>query len=116
MTEARLAQWVAEEFGNRILRACAWKAAATSVLAGRFATEHHLLIAVEGAEQLFDPLPLLMTVYIAAPEMQRSGNLMLKQRMDRPAAAALLANMDQEQSTYASRAPDAPLPTARSSM
>ncbi len=98
VTEARLAQWVAEEFGNRILPARAWKAAATSVLA-RFATEHHLLIAVEGAEQLFDPLPLLMTVYIAAPEMQRSGNLMLKQRMDRPAAAALLANMDQEQST-----------------
>src|SRR5208282_6363741 len=78
VTEARLAQWVTEEFGSRILPARAWKAAATSVLA-RFATEHHLLIAVEGAERLFGPLPLLMTVYITAPKMMRSGHLMLEQ-------------------------------------
>src|SRR5262249_11342317 len=95
VTEARLAQWVTEEFGNRILPARAWKAAAASVLA-RFATEHHLLIAVEGAERLFDPLPLLMTVYIAAPKLARSGHLMLEERPDRPAARALLANLEQE--------------------
>jgi hypothetical protein len=97
VTEARLAQWIAEEFGSGSLPARAWKAAATSVLA-RFATEHHLLIAVEGAEHLFDSLPLLMTVYIAAPEMARSGHLMLKQRLEKPAAVALLAKLDQEQS------------------
>jgi hypothetical protein len=111
VTEARLAQWVTEEFGSRILPARAWKAAATSVLA-RFATEHHLLIAVEGAEHLFDPLPLprfdplppltfnplplLMTVYIAAPKMLRSGHLMLEQRLEKPAALALLAKLEQE--------------------
>ncbi len=105
VTEARLAQWVTEEFGGRILPARAWKAAATSVLA-RFATEHHLLIAVEGAEHLFDPLPLrmfdplplLMTVYIAAPKMMRSGHLMLEQRLEKPAALALLAKLEQERS------------------
>ena len=97
VTEARLAQWVTEEFGGRILPARAWKAAATSVLA-RFATEHHLLIAVEGAERLFDPLPLLMTVYIAAPKMMRSGHLMLEQRLEKPAALALLAKLEQERS------------------
>ena len=75
VTEACLAQWVTEEFGNRIYPR-AWKAAATSV--SRFvATEHHLSIAVEGAERLFDPLPLLMTVYIASPKLLRSGHLMI---------------------------------------
>ena len=97
VTEARLAQWVTEEFGNRILPARAWKAAATSVLA-RFATEHHLLIAVEGAERLFDPLPLLMTVYIASPKLLRSGHLMIEQRLEKPAALAALAKLEQERS------------------
>jgi hypothetical protein len=100
VTETRLAQWIAEEFGDRIIPGRAWKAAATSVLA-RFATEHHLLIAVEGAEQLFDPLvfdpmPLLMTVHIAAPEARRSGHLMLEQRLEKPEALALLAKLEQE--------------------
>src|ERR1017187_10660702 len=105
VTEARLAQWVTEEFGNRVMPARAWKAATTSVLA-RFATEHHLLISVEGAEHLFDPLalrmfdprPLLMTVYIAAPKMMRSGRLMLEQHLEKPAALALLAKLEQERS------------------
>lgn len=105
VTEARLAEWVTEEFGSRVLPARAWKAAATSVLA-RFATEHHLLIAVEGAERLFDPLalpmfdplPLLMTVYVAAPKMLRSGHLMLEQHLEKPAALALLAKLEQERS------------------
>ena len=94
VTEARLAQWITEEFGIRILPSRAWKAAATSVLA-RFATEHHLLIAVEGAERLFDPLPLLMTVHIAAPQARRSGHLMIEQRLEKSAALALLAKLEQ---------------------
>ena len=100
VTENRLAQWMAEEFGDGIIPARAWKAAATSVLA-RFATEHHLLIAVEGAEQLFDPLvfepqPVLMTVHIAAPVARRGGHLMLEQRLEKAEALALLAKLEQE--------------------
>ena len=95
VTESRLAQSMAEEFGDRIIPARAWKAAATSILA-RFATEQHLLIAVEGAEQLFDPLPVLMTVYIAAPVARRGGHLMLEQRLEKAEALALLAKLELE--------------------
>src|SRR5258708_27421081 len=95
VTETRLAQWMTEEFGARIIPARAWKAAASSVLA-RFATEHHLLISAEGAERLFDPMPLLMTVHIAAPEARRGGHLMLEQRLEKPEALALLAKLEQE--------------------
>ena len=95
VTENRLAQSIAEEFGDRIIPARAWKAAATSVLA-RFATERHLLIAAEGAEQLFDPIPALMTVHVTSPAARRGGYLMLEQRLEKSEALALLARLEQE--------------------
>jgi hypothetical protein len=95
VNESRLAQWMAEEFGDRIIPARAWKAAATSVLA-RFATEHHLVIAVEGAEQLFDSLPSLMTAQITSPEARRCGFLMLERRVEKAEAVTQLAKLEQE--------------------
>src|SRR5271167_4673786 len=73
VTEARLAQWMSEEFGDAKIPAKAWKPAAVSILT-RMATEHHLVIAVTGAESLFNALPMLLRAEITAPEARRAGN------------------------------------------
>lgn len=94
VTEARLAQWMTEEMGEAPPEK-AWKPAAVSILA-RMATEHHLVVAVAGAESLFPPLPMLLRANIQAPEARRAGNVMVDQRVERPAALKTLRDMDQE--------------------
>jgi hypothetical protein len=93
VTEARLAQWMTDEFGEAKIPPRAWKPAAVSILT-RMATEHHLVIAVAGAESLFNPLPMLLRARIVAPEQRRAGNVMLDQRLERPAARQMLADLD----------------------
>ena len=95
VTEARLAQWIIEEFGQRQVPEKAWKPAAASILT-RMATEHHLVIAIAGAESLFNALPMLLRAGIVAPEARRAGNVMIDQRLERPAALKMLADLDQE--------------------
>ena len=95
VTEARLAQWMAEEFGDATIPGRAWKPAASAVLT-RLATEHHLVVAVDGAEHLFPPLPLLLRARILAPDTQRAGNLMLDERLEKPEALARLREQDDE--------------------
>ncbi|MGH9592584.1 MAG: hypothetical protein ACRD5L_05795, partial [Bryobacteraceae bacterium] len=70
VTDARLTQWIAEEFGDTPVPPRAWAPAAVSILA-RMATEHHLVIALAGAESLFPPLPLLLRAGIVASEARR---------------------------------------------
>ncbi|HVO98535.1 MAG TPA: hypothetical protein VMT15_10740 [Bryobacteraceae bacterium] len=94
VTEARLAQWMKEEIGEAPPEK-AWKPAAVSILA-RMATEHHLVVAVAGAESLFPPLPMLLRATIVAPEARRAGNVMIDQRLERPAALKMLDEMDRE--------------------
>src|SRR5208282_4404650 len=95
VTEARLAQWMAEEFGDAKIPDKAWKPAAVSILT-RIMTEHHLVIAIAGAESLFNALPMLLRAGIVAPEARRAGNVMVDQRLERPAALKTLAELDQE--------------------
>jgi hypothetical protein len=95
VTEARLAQWITEEFGQTPVPERAWKPAAASILT-RMATEHHLVIAIAGAESLFNALPMLLRAGIVAPEARRAGNVMIDQRLERPAALKMLADLDQE--------------------
>jgi hypothetical protein len=95
VTEARLAQWMTEEFGDATIPEKAWKPAAVSILT-RLATEHHLVIAIAGAESLFNALPMLLRAGITAPEARRAGNVMIDQRLERPAALKILAELDQE--------------------
>jgi hypothetical protein len=95
VTEARLAQWITEEFGLTPVPEKAWKPAAASILT-RMATEHHLVIAIAGAESLFNALPMLLRAGIVAPEARRAGNVMIDQRLERPAALKMLADLDQE--------------------
>lgn len=93
VTESRLAQWMAEEFGDATVPPRAWPPAAVSVLA-RLAREHHLVVAVENSEELFQPMPSLARVRVEAPHAQRLGNVMLDLRLEKGEAAAHLAELD----------------------
>jgi len=90
-----LAQWMAEEFGDATISSRAWRPATTAVLT-RLATEHHLVVAIDGAEHLFPPLPLLLRARILAPDTQRVGHLMLDERLEKPEAQARLRELDAE--------------------
>jgi hypothetical protein len=93
VTESRLAQWISEEFGEVDIPDRAWPLAVVSILS-RMATEHHLVVALAGAESLFRPMPMLLRAGVLAPEARRVGNLMLDQRLERPAARKVLGEMD----------------------
>ena len=95
VTESKLAQWMSEEFGDQKIPEKAWKPAAISILA-RMAMQHHLVIAVEGSESLFKSLPMQLRAGITAPEARRAGNVMLDQRVERPAALKILTDLDNE--------------------
>jgi Cytidylate kinase-like family len=95
VTESRLSQWMAEEFGEAPVPDRAWRPAAVSILA-RLAMEHHLVICLWGAESLFPPSPFTLRAGIVASEARRIGNVMLDQRLERPEAKAALARMDRE--------------------
>lgn len=93
VTESRLASWMSEEFGDAPVPDRAWKPAVISILT-RMAAAHHLVVAIAGAELLFASLPIVFRAGIVAPESRRIGNLMLDQRVDRPAARKMLADLD----------------------
>jgi hypoxanthine phosphoribosyltransferase len=95
VTESRIVSWIAQEFGDAAIQEKAWKPAAVSILT-RMATEHHLVIALTGSEALFNPLPLMLRAGIVAPEARRAGNVMVDQRLERPAALETLATLDAE--------------------
>jgi len=95
VTETRLQQWMIEEFGETPIPDRAWKPAVVSILA-RIAAQHHLVVALPGAEALFTPFPMLLRAGVVAPEARRIGNVMLDQRLERPAARELLTEQDLE--------------------
>ena len=95
VTETRLEQWISQEFASTPIPDRAWRQAAVSILA-RMATEHHLVIAITGAESLFAPIPMLLRAGVVAPSARRIGNVMLDQRLDRPAAQQALGALDAE--------------------
>jgi hypothetical protein len=95
VTETRMAQWMAEEFGETAVSAKAWRPAVISILA-RIATERHLVVALTGAEALFGAMPSVLRATIVAPEPRRAGNVMLDQRLERPEAQKLLDELDSD--------------------
>src|ERR1700722_13474869 len=70
VTETRMSHWMAEEFGERLIPAKAWRPAALSILA-RMGTEHDLVVALPGAETLFEPMPILLRAYVMSAGMAR---------------------------------------------
>ncbi len=96
VTESRLRGIFAQEFGESVeVPDKAYASAAISVVA-RLATEHHLVLASEGAELLFRDFPGLLRVFVVAPEPRRLGTLMLENRLERKAARALLSRLEGE--------------------
>jgi hypothetical protein len=95
VTESRVEQWISQEFGSTPIPDRAWRQAVASILA-RMATEHHLVIAITGAESLFAPMPMLLRGGVVAPSARRIGNVMVDQRLDRPAAQKELGALDAE--------------------
>ena len=95
VAESRMAQWISEEFGAAEIPARAWRPAIASIVA-RMATEHHLVVALPGAEALFDPMPQLLRAGVVASEVRRRGNVMLDRQLERPAANAELAKLDDD--------------------
>jgi hypothetical protein len=93
IAESRLDAWMRQEFGEAPVPDRAWRPAVVSILA-RMAVSDHLVIAIEGAESLFGSLPILFRSGIVAPAARRIGNLMVDQRLERPAARALLNQLE----------------------
>jgi hypothetical protein len=93
VSEARLAQWMTEEFGSSVIPARMWLPAAATVLA-RLSKEHHLAIAVEASEMLFPAMRQLLRARITATAAYRIGNIMLDERLENTQAAARLRELD----------------------
>ena len=93
VTESKLDQWIAEEFGDAAIPPRAWRSAALLILS-RMATERHLVIAANGAEYLFGAVPFAFRIHVASTQAQRAGNIMLEERLEKPLAQARLQEVD----------------------
>jgi cytidylate kinase len=103
VTDSRLRGMIDQEFGGEAsIPDKAFPDAVLSLVA-RLATEHHLVVATEGAELLFQSLPGVLRIQVVAPESRRLGTLMLEHRLDRPAARALLRDLERQQKDYRKR-------------
>jgi hypothetical protein len=96
ISETRLGQLLAEEFGEAEVPDRAWRPAVSSVVA-RLGAQHHLVVALPGSESLLPPMPWLLRAGIVASQARRAGNLMLDRRMGRREATATLEEMDEEE-------------------
>ena len=94
VTPSRVRSLIEQEFGvDHPIPAKAFADALASIVA-RLAMEHHLMLAIDGAELLVRRFPGMLRIYITAPESVRVGNVMLDRRLDRPAAKEALWEME----------------------
>ena len=66
-------------------------------IVARLATSLHLVLCGDGLEMLSKLLPGLLRVHIVAPDSVRVGNIMLDERLDRPAARQLIRILEEQQ-------------------
>jgi cytidylate kinase len=66
-------------------------------IVARLATSLHLVLCGDGLEMLSKLLPGLLRVHIVAPDSVRVGNIMLDERLDRPAARQLIRTIEEQQ-------------------
>jgi cytidylate kinase len=97
VTASRIASLVEKEFAPlATVPDKAYLDLVASIVA-RLATAHHLLICGDGLELLSKQLPGMLRVNIVAPDSVRVGNIMLDERLERPAARQLIRAMEERQ-------------------
>lgn len=97
VTASRIASAVEKEFAPlSTVPEKAYLDLVASIVA-RLATTHHLVICGDGMELLFKQLPGMLRVNIVAPDSVRVGNIMLDERLDRPAARQSIRAMEERQ-------------------
>jgi hypothetical protein len=94
LTQSRITGLIEADFGaGAKIPDKAYPSLVTSILA-RLSTEHHLVYCAVGGEVQARHFPGTLRVHVVAPENVRIGNLMLDRRLDRPAARALLLELE----------------------
>jgi cytidylate kinase len=94
VAESDLDKLIARHFGeSNQVPDRAWRAAATSIVAGLGLNHRHLVICCTGAEALARDLAALFRVHVVAPERVRIGNLISGQGLHRAAAKNRLQKM-----------------------
>jgi len=97
VTASRIASLVETEFAPlATVPDKAYQDLVASIVA-RLATSHHLLICGDGLELLFKQFPGMLRVNVVAPDSVRVGNVMLDERLERPAARQLIRAMEERQ-------------------
>jgi hypothetical protein len=97
LSAPRVDALIQEQFGDAaLLKPKSWPHLIASILV-RHATEMHLVVGVDGAEQLFPHFPALLRVRIVAPLNRRIGNTMLDDRVDRAGARDSLRRQEAAQ-------------------
>jgi len=93
VASSRVGSLIEQEFGTAPIPDKAYADVLASIIA-RLATQHHLIVAVEGAEWLVRRFPGMLRIHITAPEAVRVGAVMLDRRLDRPSAKEALWEME----------------------
>jgi cytidylate kinase len=94
LTQSRIRLLVDQEFGEAVkIPDKAFPSLVTSIVA-RLATEHHLVYCAFGGELDARSFPGMLRVHVVAPENVRVGNLMIDNRLERPAARQLLLELE----------------------
>jgi len=93
ITESRLRTLIDQEFQDVSIPDRAYPQVAASLMA-KLAVEYHLLINTIGAETYFRQLAGVLRIRVVAPESRRIGSLMVDRRLERPAARALLGELE----------------------
>ncbi len=99
VTTSRLAALMEKEFAPlESIPVKAYPDLLASII-GRLATDHHLLLCSDGIEMLARQFPGMLRVHIVAPDSVRIGNIMLDQRLERPAARQFIREFEARQKT-----------------
>ena len=97
VTASRIASLVEKEFAPlATVPDKAYLDLVASIVA-RLATSHHLVLTGDGLELLSKQLPGMLRVHIVAPDSVRVGNVMLDERVDRPAARQSIRDREERQ-------------------
>jgi cytidylate kinase len=97
LTESRIQQLASEEFGAQTSIPDKVYASLVTSLLANVATAHHIVYCAVGGEEIARHFPGMLRVHLVAPENVRIGNLMLDQRLDRPAARQMLQDLEKSE-------------------